>query len=259
MAAELRKKSPRAPSIDLQEAIDAALKIYEKERRHPAPTEVVAQDIGYKNANNGKALAVLASLRYFGLVEKPSDGHLAVTKSVEEYKFAPSEAMRSDLQLRWVQSPQIFSELLAKYPTGLPSDANVRFDLIGRGFSPESADSVLLVFKRSVEFAQYFSQTERRAVDSDQDELPGTQDGFSPQFLAPPSSTQVQRPSVTTQQPFDQRQSAEDDRGCDRIPVRLAGGRRAWLLIPSPFYEADKLRLKQQIDFLLADVEKPTE
>ena len=43
----------------------------------------------------------------------------------------------------------------------------------------------------------------------------------------------------------------------DRIPVRLPGGRRAWLFIPSPFFSGDKARLKAQIDLLLtADEEE---
>jgi len=37
------------------------------------------------------------------------------------------------------------------------------------------------------------------------------------------------------------------------VPVRLSGGRRAWLEIPSPFFVAGKRRLKAQIDLLLAD------
>ena len=38
----VRKRSPRAPSIPLDDALDKALKIYDKERLHPAPTDVVA-------------------------------------------------------------------------------------------------------------------------------------------------------------------------------------------------------------------------
>ena len=44
-----------------------------------------------------------------------------------------------------------------------------------------------------------------------------------------------------------------DDGELDRIPVRLPGGRRAWLSIPTPFYAADKERLKAQIDLLLTE------
>ena len=44
----------------------------------------------------------------------------------------------------------------------------------------------------------------------------------------------------------------------DQIPVRLSGGRRAWLVVPIPFYTADKSRLKAQIDLLLAEDEEGT-
>jgi len=37
--------------------------------------------------------------------------------------------------------------------------------------------------------------------------------------------------------------------------VRLAGGRRAWIEIPTPFYLSDKRRIKAQIDLLLTDDE----
>jgi hypothetical protein len=39
----------------------------------------------------------------------------------------------------------------------------------------------------------------------------------------------------------------------DLIPVRLPQGRRAFLQIPTPFYESDKLRLINQINLLLTD------
>ncbi|MDQ2821218.1 MAG: hypothetical protein M3Y65_12625 [Pseudomonadota bacterium] len=78
-----RKKSPRAPSMALNEALDRALKLYELERLHSSPVDVVATGIGYKSANSGSALSALASLRYFGLLERPKDGFLAVAKAVE--------------------------------------------------------------------------------------------------------------------------------------------------------------------------------
>ena len=46
---------------------------------------------------------------------------------------------------------------------------------------------------------------------------------------------------------------AEVDSDRDRIPVRLDSKRRAWLEIPAPFYEKDKMRLKAQIDLLITD------
>lgn len=244
MAQTPRKKSPRAPSVALDEAIEHASKIYQKERRHPTPTDVVAQDLGYKGANNGSALSLMASLRYYGLLERPKEGHLAVSKDVEAYQYAPSDQMRRDLLLRWIKSPQVFLELLDKYDSGLPSDANLRFDLIQRGFSPGSAESVISAFKRSVEFARYYEK--------------------SPLAPESPGSTEFAEAVEPTRQEDAPRQPMVDsengmgsqDSDLDRIPVRLSKGRRAWLVIPSPFFVADKKRLKAQIDLLLTDDEE---
>jgi hypothetical protein len=238
-----RKKSPRAPSMPLDEAIERALRVYDKERRHAAPTAVVAQNLGYSSANNGAALSALASLRSYGLLEKAGEGKLSVSKDVEDYQFAPSEELKAELRSKWLKAPLIFNDLLEKYHDGLPSDATVRYDLIQRGFTPPGAESTLDVFKRSVAFAQIIEQRSRRGA---------TQETNAPesevQMVDPGDSAS---PRVRDAASIELAAAAAAD--CDRIPVRLAGGRRAWLEIPSPFYTADKDRLKAQIDLLLTD------
>jgi hypothetical protein len=239
-----RKKSPRAPSIPLDEAVERAIGVYEKERRHSAPTEVIANDLGYKSANNGAAISALASLRSFGLLEKAQEGKLAVAKDVETYRFAPSEELKDQLRIKWLRSPGIFAQLLDGYVGALPSDANLRFDLIQRGFSPASAESTLSVFKKSVEFARYFDlQSKSAAVEISS---PDSEDVFE---------SPVATPAVPERSSAVQPETAN----FDRIPVRLAGGRRAWLEIPAPFYEADKERLIAQIRLLLTEDEETEE
>ena len=74
-----------------------------------------------------------------------------------------------------------------------------------------------------------------------------------PQSLTP--NAQSGNPLVPISLP-----TIEGDQGHDRIPVRLSGNRRAWLVIPEPFFEADKKRLKAQIDLLLTEddeIEEP--
>lgn len=219
-----RKKSPRAPSIALDEAIERVLRVYEKEKRHAVPTEVVVQDMGYKSANNGAALSVLASIRYYGLLERIQAGQLSVSKEFENYQCASDEQVKCELLLKWLRSPQVFAELIDRYPGGFPSDAILRFDLMDRGFSPAAADSVVSVFRRSVEFVGFDGSEAEPAVE-----------------VIPPASAV---------EPKASRAPHEED---DRIPVRLTGGRKAWLIVPTPFYEADKARLKAQIDLLLAE------
>jgi hypothetical protein len=244
MSEVLRKKSPRAPSIPLDEAIERTLRVYEKEKRHPTPTEVVAQDIGYKSANNGAALAVLASLRYYGLLERPEDGKLSVSKDVENYQYSPDEKTKRVLLLKWLRTPQVFADLLDRYPGGLPSDANLRFDLINRGFSPPAAESVISVFRRSAGFANLDEAQEERTstVESELPEVAPAPSDFAPSAAV---ASRTIASSIS--------QSNLPDDGTDKIPVRLSGGRRAWLIIPTPFYESDKARLKAQIDLLLCE------
>jgi len=253
MADAPRRKSPRAPSMALDEALERALKVYDRERLHPAPTEIVAQHIGYKNANNGSSLSALASLRYYGLLERPKEGILAVTKEVEEYKFAPDNGLKRSLLLRFLKCPPLFSELLEKYSAGLPSEPNLRFELIQRGFAPQAAEWTLAAFKRSVDFVGYYHSSEDQSdvlvPDNAVIDIPSGD-------VVNSLSEEVERalpPKPRTSSPA---QNEPDDSELDRIPVRLPGGRKAWLLIPNPFFEADKIRLKAQIDLLLTKEEE---
>lgn len=244
MADSVRKKSPRAPSFGLEEALTRALLIYEKEHRHEVPVDVVAQDMGYNGARNGAALSALASLRYFGLVDRPRDGMLCITKDVETYKFAPEDNVRRQILKKWVATPPIFAELLEKYSGALPSDATIKFDLIQRGFTPTGADDCLAVFRRSVDFARCYEHDE-------------PQDATEPVTAETPAQPV---PLQSAQSGLMPRQEVPlDPMSGDRIPVRLPGNRRAWLEIPAPFYESDKERIKAQIDLLLTDNEKGAE
>jgi len=247
MEASVRKKSPRAPSLALDDAIERVMRVYDRERRHPAPTDVVAQHLGYKSANNGAALAAIATLRSYGLLDKAGDGKLAVPREVEDYRFMPDESMKSALRQRWLTTPTAFRDLLQKYGSALPSDATLRVDLIGRGFSPASAETTLQIFKKSIEFAGAVEDHKPGAEISTGD---AGEDAPSSPGLRSVSPVLVSQASVTDG-------AARLHNGIDRIPVRLSGGRRAWVEIPTPFFSADKDRMKAQIDLLLTDDDEP--
>ncbi len=247
-----RKKSPRAPSMPLDEALERALRAYDKERLHPAPSEVFAQNIGYRGANSGSALQAMASLRYFGLVDRPSDGLLAVTKSVEAFKFAPDEARRRALLIAFLKSPPLFAELLEKFASGLPSDANLKYELIQRGFIPPAAEATMAAFKKSVDFAGYFDAAvmppEAAAFETVIEEAVDLQAQSINEHVSEQVPSISPRPIAKSPPPFEAEGAA-----MDQIPVRLPGARRAWLVIPTPFYAADKARLKAQIDLLFTE------
>ena len=240
MSESPRKKSPKAPSMPLDEAVSRVMAVYEKEQRNPVPTDVIAQDLGYKSANNGAALSTIASLRGYGLLARPEPGKLAVSADVQSFQYAPDEVFKEELLKKWLRSPLVFAYLLDKYVENLPSDATIRYDLIERGFKPRTAESLLKVFRKSVEFANYYKEQGNTKPNDSTPEFAEEQD----ERAAAPAPTFPVSADLT---PVDILGSV------DRIPVRLDTKRRAWLEIPTPFYDKDKDRLKAQIDLLLTD------
>lgn len=263
----MKKRSPRAPSIPLGDAIERAVKIYQKEKRHPAPPDAVAQHLGYKNASNGAAASAIATLRYYGLIDRPDGKMISVSRDVESYMFAPNDGMKREILTKWLTTPPVFAELLEQYQDQLPSDENLKFNLIQKGFLPEAADACLNVFRSSVEFAGYYESASSGSVaggglDGDFGADLGAQPSIdfasvgAEEALGPNPNI---RKSVTAQHEATYQGIVNPDPGVDRIPVRLSKGRRAWIEVPSPFYKADKKRLIAQIKLLLSDDEDENE
>jgi hypothetical protein len=231
----------------LDEAIARVQKAYDKEQLRAAPTDLVAQNLGYKGANNGSALSALASLRYYGLMERSKDGHLAVSKEFERFKLAPAAPQRRAALIGFLKKPQLYAQLLEKYESGLPSDADLRAEMIQRGFNAAAAESALATFRRSVDFV---GMPLSEAVVS---VLPASA-VIAPSRLESRASVE---PVVPSEPPAPvPLPIVSADENADRIPIRLPGNRRAWLVIPTPFFEADKARLKAQIDLLLTQDEE---
>jgi hypothetical protein len=253
MNSAVRKKNPRAPSMALDEAVARVQKAYDKEQLRAAPTDAVAQSLGYKGANNGSALSALASLRYYGLMERPKDGHLAVSKEFERFKSARSAPQRRAALIGFLKKPQLYAQLLEKYESGLPSDADVRAELVQRGFNAAAAESALATFRRSVDFV---GMPLSEAVAPVSAAAPV----IAPSRLENRTSVEAvvsKEPPAPAPRPISSPNDNDNDNdNADRIPIRLPGNRRAWLVIPTPFFEADKARLKAQIDLLLTQDEE---
>jgi hypothetical protein len=235
-----RKQSPRAPSIALEQALERALRVYEQERLHTAPVDAVAQALGFSNANNGSAAKAVASLRYFGLLERPKEGFLAVSKAVEAYKYAFGVEIQKQIVLEFLKTPPLYQALLEKYSAGLPSTATLKYELIQKGFLPQAVDAVLSAFIQSVSFARYFETSTDIPVE-------GSPFLTTKEVHASADESSQKAPVIT------QGLSSASIGELDQIPIRLSGSRKAWLSIPTPFYESDKERIKAQVDVLFAD------
>lgn len=246
--------------VSLKVCVERIGKIYDQEGRHPATPDIVCRHLGYKDAGNGAAKQALAALGYFGLLERSQGGRLAVSKSYEEFKFAPNEELKARILKQWLRTPTVFAELLEKFPERLPSEASLKFELIQMEFSSATADECLAAFLDSLQFANVTSDNLVPEGSSDKLSEANINEQNASQATVSVIADAGRAAQKQTQNAIDRTiergQQAVEEENSDRIPVRLANGRKAWLVIPAPFYEADKRRLISQIELLLADDEQ---
>lgn len=210
----------------------------------------MAQHLGYANLNNGRALATLASLRYFGLLESTGEDQVALTPALAQYLLA-SEPARQALRRQWLRQPAVFASLLDQFPQELPSDSVLHLALIQRGFQPSSAQNCAAVLRQSVAFAEAIPPSSGQETPLPPPMLP-----VAPSPAETSSEASAAAPAAAIS-PFAI-PAPDLSQAADCIPVRLSGGRKAWLLIPALFREADKARLKAQIDLLLTTEQDET-
>jgi hypothetical protein len=216
-----RKKPPRALAVSLDEALKRAFLLQARLGKSASHLEAVVQALGYKGANNGAALTMLGALKEYGLLKRSTEGQWQLTDVIERYQQAATQPhLRKQLLQDCLIGVPAFAPLLKKYPQGLPEDDALRNELSDLDISPVLLVGVLNTLKKSLAFIHSLPETIE-----------------APQLAAIPAIAPIT--------------VAEED----RIPVRLSGGRKAWLVIPSPFYTADKQRLKAQIDLLMCEDE----
>lgn len=238
-------RSPRAPSLSLADALEKVMVLYSAKQLHAVPLDIAAKHIGYKNAKSGAALTTIASLRYFGLLERPQKGQVNVSKDVEIYKYSPDPKEKKGILEHWLQSPDVFKDLFEKYGDSAPTLETITYSLIRSGFRPNTANSVSQAFVESLHYIKFeFGQQSAPYIDESEkinfDVSPVNEANFEIQI----------EPNVEKE--IDQSPSGHD---VDKILVRLSGGRRAWLVLPTKLYERDKKRIKAQLDVVLADDE----
>lgn len=148
-----RVRSPNYPVISLGEAVQKVRMVYQAEHMRPATREVVAKALGYRSLNGASATVVSALVKY-GLMEYAGD-HLKISSDGQDVavhrKGDPeyAEALRRAALL-----PALFRELVDRYGASLPSDHNLRAYLQKRGFNPRFVDSVIRVYRDTVQFVE---------------------------------------------------------------------------------------------------------
>lgn len=144
------QRSPNCPQISFTEAIEKGREVYKKEHTRAAAKEIVAIDLGYKGIS-GASLSVIGALRQYGILEGTRES-MRVTDDAVAYYELEDGPERRQATLRMAFKPSLFEEMRSEFGNS-GSDANMKHQLIKKGFLPKAAEDVIRVYRENITLA----------------------------------------------------------------------------------------------------------
>jgi len=153
-AKKTHKKSPVYPSIGLKNAITKVKMLYDKEKRNSVPKKRAAEAMGYKSISiTGSALQLLSSLYQYGLIVRKK-GEVKLSDDAFTILNAPEDSPdKTEALTNCGSKPKVFSDIYAKYPDELPSDATLIWFLQQQNYSKNAAETIIQCYKETIEIA----------------------------------------------------------------------------------------------------------
>jgi hypothetical protein len=147
-----RDRSPAFPQLPLSEAVERLTTFERYFGRHPAPLDRAAMAWGLKQAGD-----ILASLRYFGLIEytgKTDDRKVALAEEGRNLLRAQQESVRLDILRRAALRPKEIAKFWSLWGADRPPDPVCIDELVLRnGFSDRGAPLFLRSYDATIAFA----------------------------------------------------------------------------------------------------------
>ena len=164
-------RSPNYPNVPLGAALEAVRPAFKKENRNKMSRSVLAGHMGYTSLN-GRALGKIGAVRAYGLIEGSGD-ELRISDDAVAALNAPLEIDRKPALARMALKPTLFQELRKEFPNSLPSEENLRFSLVKRGFTADAAGKAAKSFLASLRLAEGVPDDYNPVDDGDDgDEIP---------------------------------------------------------------------------------------
>lgn len=130
-------RSPNYPQMDLAAALEAIREAYTQEHRNRMSRSVLATHLGYTSLN-GRALAKIGAVRAYGLISGLQDDLRVTSDAITCLEAPEDDPERAAALARCALKPPIFREIHVEF-SSLPSEHNLRFFLIKRGYTAEAA------------------------------------------------------------------------------------------------------------------------
>lgn len=144
-------RSPNYPAVGLDDAVQAARAIWDKEKRTAVPAEVIAKAWGYSSLS-GQPRTKIGALRKYGLLEE-RNGKLALSElGIRAVHHPAGSAEHLEAIQEAALRPDIFRELATTHLDA--SDTALRSHLVvDRRFSDAGAAQVIKAFRDTMETA----------------------------------------------------------------------------------------------------------
>ena len=148
-----RKRSPGYPMISLEEAIQRAKILWDKDKNNLIPLGAAYEHLGYKFIG-GYGGRVIAALKKFGLISEKQGGIILTEEAVDLALHDPLDNKYIDTVKKLALKPDIYEILFSEYNGNLPSDATLKIKLFKEhGFNSDKINGFLLNFRKTIEFA----------------------------------------------------------------------------------------------------------
>jgi hypothetical protein len=165
------KRSPGYPMISLEEAIQKAKILWDKDKNNYIPLVAAYEHLGYK-AKGSYGTRIMSALKKFDLISEKQDDIKLTDEAVDLALHNPSDERYIEIIKKLALKPTIYEKIFNKYNGTLPSDATLRIELIKEhGFNPESVEDFLISFRKSIEFAG-LSQDNKELEKGGKDRIP---------------------------------------------------------------------------------------
>lgn len=159
MANSKRVRSPNYPAVSLEEAIEKARVLYDREITHFTGIDVASAHWKYKSASTGGAL-IIAALSAYGLAETKgsgSDRQVRINDTGRKLildQRPKTDRERLELLRMAALSPKLHNELWEKWGGELPSDNTIRHYLVlERNFNEGTVVDFIANYKKTLDFA----------------------------------------------------------------------------------------------------------
>ena len=240
-----RDRSPNYPSLTFKEALAAAKKIWDQDKKHPVSVTLASQHLGYKQ-ENGVTLPMIASMKRYGLLVSAGKD-VRISDEANTIFLYPEDAPEAIAVIkRLAMLPTLFGKVLEKFPDGLPSDANLRARLQDEWnfASPKAADNFIKALREAVALA---GENEVAGGDpvvdngGQVDKEPSMTQSQPVTIKPPPGTVMPSRPTVP---------ASFSPPGTQSRPWNLGGGTIMMVAIPNGLTPANIERLKKYVAVL---------